>query len=169
MVISYRYAQLLDEVTSQSAELEQNRRREYKNTFVLKTYRTAEAEENYKRERDAYMKLRWAGQPSPHIIAYYGGFIHGNSYNIILEYADQGTLESFMKNTESPPTIEDTILFWDRLSDITHGIMMIHGNIGNDISASQILNGYVLCPFRYMTHLIFPSTDGIRTSNQPTY
>lgn len=119
-----------------------NRRREYKNTFVLKTYRTAEAEENYKRERDAYMKLRWAGQPSPHIIAYYGGFIHGNSYNIILEYADQGTLESFMKNTESPPTIEDTILFWDRLSDITHGIMMIHGKIGNDISASQILNGW---------------------------
>lgn len=106
-----------------------NRRREYKNTFVLKTYRTAEAEENYKRERDAYMKLRWAGQPSPHIIAYYGGFIHGNSYNIILEYADQGTLESFMKNTESPPTIEDTILFWDRLSDITHGIMMIHDGI----------------------------------------
>lgn len=128
----------------QSAEMEQNRRQQYKNTFVLKSYRTAEAEENYKAERDAYMKLRWSGQPSPHIIAYYGGFVHGDSYNIILEYADQGTLETFMRTTEPPSTVEDILLFWDRFSDITHGIMTIHGHIGNESSASQILNGYVI-------------------------
>lgn len=141
MVISYRYADSLYAIITQSAESEQDRRRQFQNTFVLKTYRPAEAEENYKAERDAYMKLRWAGKPSPHIIAYYGGFVHGSSYNIILEYADQGTLESFMKITEPPSTIEDTLLFWDRLSCITHGIMTIHGKIGNDSSASQLLNG----------------------------
>ena len=92
------------------------------------------------------MKLRWGGELPPHIIAYYGGFIHGNSYNIILEYADQGTLETFMRKTKSPSTIEDTLLFWNRLFDITHGILTIHGNIGYNSSASQILNGYVLCP-----------------------
>lgn len=118
------------------------RRRQHKNTFVLKTYRAADAEENYKAERDAYMKLRWAGKPSPHIIAYYGGFIHGDSYNIILEYADQGTLEDFMRNTKSPSTIEDTAIFWDRLFGVTHGIMTIHGNIGNYSSVSQIINGW---------------------------
>lgn len=118
------------------------RRRQHKNTFVLKTYRAADAEENYKAERDAYMKLRWAGKPSPHIIAYYGGFIHGDSYNIILEHADQGTLEGFMRNTMSPSTIEDTAIFWDRLFGVTHGIMTIHGNIGNDSSVSQIINGW---------------------------
>ena len=143
MATSYRYAQSCATI-SQSAELEQNRRQQYRNTFVLKTYRTAEAEENYKAERDAYMKLRWSGQPSPHIIAYYGGFIHGNSYNIILEYADQGTLETFMRNTKPPSTVEDTLLFWDRLFGITHGIMTIHGHIGNESSASQILDGYVI-------------------------
>ncbi|CAF9943242.1 MAG: hypothetical protein ALECFALPRED_010901 [Alectoria fallacina] len=119
-----------------------NRRHQHRNTFVLKTYRSAEAEDNYKAERDAYMKLRWAGKPSPHIIAYYGGFIHGDSYNLILEYADQGTLETFMRNTESPSTVEDTLLFWDRLFDITHGVMTIHGKIGNESSASQILKGW---------------------------
>lgn len=165
----YRYAQLLGAKPLKSAELEQNRRLQHKNTFVLKTYRSAEAEDNYKAERDAYMKLRWAGKPSPHIIAYYGGFIHGDSYNLILEYADQGTLETFMRNTESPLTVEDTLLFWDRLFDITHGVMTIHGKIGNNSSASQILNGYGLCPVRYVPLLMSWSTDGIKMLNQPTY
>lgn len=167
--MSYRYARLLYPIDSQSAEWKQKRRRQHKNTFVLKTYRAADAEENYKAERDAYMKLRWAGKPSPHIIAYYGGFIHGDSYNIILEYADQGTLEDFMRNTKSPSTIEDTAIFWDRLFGVTHGIMTIHGNIGNYSSVSQIINGYVLCPIRYLSPLMFLPTAGIKTLNQPTF
>lgn len=170
MVMSYRYTQPLDAVTLQSAELEQNRRCQHKNTFVLKTYRDAEAEENYKAERDAYMKLRWGGKPSPHIIAYYGGFVHGKSYNIILEYADQGTLETFMKETKSPRTIEDTLLFWDRLFKVTEGIARIHNTkIENDRSASQILSGYVFCPTRYTSLLISLPADGIKTLGQPTY
>ena len=142
--MSYRYAQLLQAVNSKPANLEQNRRRQHKNTFVLKTYRDAEAEQNYKAERDAYMKLRWGKKPSEHIVAYYGSFIHGNSYNIILEYADQGTLEKFMRKTKSPSSPEETLLLWDRLLNVTHGLMTIHGKTGKDSSASQILNGYVL-------------------------
>ena len=111
---------------------------------MLKTYRDAEAQQNYKAERDAYLKLRWGGKPSEHIVAYYGSFIHGNSYNIVLEYADQGTLEAFMRKTKSPSSAEETQLLWDRLLSVTHGLMTIHGKIGNDSSASQILNGYVL-------------------------
>lgn len=48
-----------------------------------------------------------------------------------------------MKNTKSPSSAEDTLLLWDRLLNITHGLMTIHGKSGNDRSASQILNGYV--------------------------
>lgn len=116
------------------------------------------------------MKLRWGGKLPPYIIAYYGGFIHGNSYNIILEYADQGTLENFMRKTMSPSTIEDCLLFWDRLSNVTHGIMTIHGHIGNTSSASQILNGYVhvLSNLIDLTSEILP-TESIKTLNQPTY
>lgn len=164
-----RYAQPLSAIMSQPAKSEQKRRQQHKNTFVLKTYRSAEAEENYKAERDAYMKLRWSGNPTPHIIAFYGSFIHGNSYNIILEYADQGTLETFMKRTKSPSSPEDTLLLWDRLFGVIHGIMTIHGHIGNDSSASQILNGYVLRKPRYE---IFPNmlpTESIKTLNRPTY
>ena len=142
--MSYRYAQHFQAVNSKSANLEQKRRRQHKNTFVLKTYRDAEAQQNYKAERDAYVKLRWGGEPSEHIVAYYGSFIHGSSYNIILEYADQGTLEAFMRRTKSPSLPEETLLLWHRLFYVTHGLMTIHGKIANDTSASQILNGYVL-------------------------
>jgi hypothetical protein len=149
--------------------MEQDRHHQYKNTFVLKTYREAEAEENYKAERDAHMKLRWNGKPSAHISAYYGGFVHGNSYNIILEYADGGTLECFMRKTKPPSTIEDVLLLWDRLSDITHGVACIHGTIGNESSPIQRLNGWVMSPIWYTSPLMLLPPDGIKTLSQPTF
>ena len=82
--------------------------------------------------------------PPEHIVAYYGSFIHGNSFNIILEYADQGTLETFMRKTKSPSIPEQTLLFWARLFDVMGGLMTIHGKSRDDSSASQIFNGYVL-------------------------
>lgn len=107
----------------------------------MKTYREAEAEENYKVERDAYMRLRWSGDPIDHVLAYYGGFVHGNTYNIILEYADQGTLEDYMSNIGPPSTIEELVLLWDRLLHVTTGIMAIHG-IGPH---GPKISGYVFC------------------------
>lgn len=91
------------------------------------------------------MTLRFAGNPPPNIVAYYGGFVHGNLYNTILEYADSGTLEDFIRTTKPPVSIEDCLLFWHRLFGITDGIMAIHGQIPNlsKHSASQYLNGYV--------------------------
>ena len=151
--MSYRYARVRHVLILQAAKLEQDRRRQHKNTFVLKTYRPAEAEANYNAERDAFTKLRWAGNPSSHIIAYYGSFIHGNSYNILLEYADQGTLETFMRNTKRPTSVEDTLLFWDRLLDVSTGVMTIHNVTSGNRSAAQFLNGYVLCPNHYMSLL----------------
>lgn len=113
----------------------------HKDTFVLKTYREAEAQQNYQAEREAYMNLRWDGKPSPHVLDYYGSFVHGNSYNIILEYADQGTLEDFMKLTAPPSTAEDNLLLWDRLFNVAHGIMTIHGNSDFESRTPRILNG----------------------------
>lgn len=156
-------------VLTSLTEMEQDWRQQCKNTFVLKTYREAEAENNYKAERNAHMKLRWNGKPSPHIIACYGGFVHGNSYNLILEYADGGTLESFMRKTKPPSTIEDVLLFWDRLSEITHGIMCIHQTSRNDSSPSQRLNGWVMKSIRYTSPLIMWPSAGIKTLNQPTF
>ena len=91
------------------------------------------------------MMLRFSGTPPPDIVAYYGGFLHGNLFNAVLEYADSGTLEDFMRTTKPPVSIKDCLLFWHRLFGITDGIRAIHGQIpnSNQRSASQYLNGYV--------------------------
>ncbi|KAL8919647.1 MAG: hypothetical protein Q9208_006679 [Pyrenodesmia sp. 3 TL-2023] len=111
------------------------------NTFVLKTYKGDEAERNHKIEREAYINLRLAGRPSPNIVAFYGSFIQDSSYNLILEYADRGNLETFMKRTPKPESVEEVLFFLDRLVNIVHGVQCIHGRIGNTGSASQVLNG----------------------------
>lgn len=115
----------------------------HSSTFVLKTYRGLEAEETHRLEREAYMKLRWAGEPSPNIIAFYGWFTQGDSHNLILEYADRGNLENFMMTTTPPTQPEDISLFWEKFTSVMHGIQTIHGQVGKSRSASQILNGYV--------------------------
>ncbi|KAL8831869.1 MAG: hypothetical protein Q9191_000621 [Dirinaria sp. TL-2023a] len=97
------------------------------NTFVLKTYRGLDAKEQHKNEQNAFKILRHDGKPSPFIVAYYGSFIDDDTYNIILEYADKGNLENFMRVTPPPSTPEDMIALWERLCKITHGLAVIHG------------------------------------------
>ena len=87
------------------------------------------------------MNLRLYGKPSPFIIGYYGSFIDDDTYNIILEYADRGSLEDFMKRTDQPCTVEDMIVFWDRLSNTTHGLAHIHGIPANLSSGVPVLLG----------------------------
>ncbi|KAL9039625.1 MAG: hypothetical protein Q9214_004801 [Letrouitia sp. 1 TL-2023] len=113
-----------------------------RNTFVLKTYQGPDAEEHHKRERNAFMNLRYDKRPSPFIIAYHGSFVDDDTFNIILEYADRGNLEDFMKATPEPLTGEDMIEFWDRLSNITHGLALIHSFPGDTSSNFSVLLGW---------------------------
>jgi serine/threonine protein kinase len=59
------------------------------------------------------MNLRYDSKPSPFVIAYYGSFIDNDTYNIILEFADRGNFEDFMRTTPEPSTGEEMIEFWD--------------------------------------------------------
>ena len=70
-----------------------------------------------------------------------------------------------MRRTKSPSSAEETLLLWDRLLKVTHGLMTIHGKIGNDSSASQMLNGYVSRSIRHAPLLI--STNRIHQDVKP--
>lgn len=87
------------------------------------------------------MKLRWARLQYPNLLTYYGSFEHGNTQNIILEWANIGTLESYMSTTSPPSTTEELVLFWDRLRGVLNGIMTIHGE-GQYNATSWYPNGY---------------------------
>ncbi|TVY55320.1 Aurora kinase A [Lachnellula cervina] len=92
------------------------------NRFVLKTYFTKDAERYYQTEVAAFGKLRF----NPNIIRFYGNFTRGDSYNILLEYADEGTLESYFEKQAPPRDGEQVIKFWERLFKIIDALRGVH-------------------------------------------
>ena len=117
---------------------------QYRNTYVIKTYRCREAQTYYETERNAFKKLRWNDLPPTNIIGFYGSFVREETYNIILEYADLGTLDDFMETTQPPSSTSEKMIFWDRFFDVGHGLVRIHGEEENSGTVPQILLGYVL-------------------------
>ena len=104
------------------------------------------------------MKLRRDSKPPPFIIAYYGSFVDDDTYNIILEYADRGNFEDFMKTTPAPSTGEEMIEFWDRFCRITHGLAFIHGIPGSARSSIHVLLGYVRS---LSSHTLTPDSESL--------
>ena len=95
------------------------------------------------------MNLRHNDKPTPCVIGYYGSFINidDDVYNIILEFADKGNLEDYMKAVQPPSSIKDMVDFWDGLFSITHGLAFIHGMPGNSEESMPVLLGYVTTIF----------------------
>ncbi len=114
------------------------------NTFVLKTYRTSEAGKYFETERSAFIKLRYGHMPPGNIIEYYGSFVKDGTYNLILEYADRGTLDQYMKITDEPTDIGEIMTFWKNFLPIFHGLSHIHGTRGPSPNPDELdsLLGY---------------------------
>jgi serine/threonine protein kinase len=96
------------------------------NTFILKRYLTKDAEDHYKQEVSGFSHLK---HPES-IIGFYGSYTHGADYNILLEFADKGSLEEYFQ-TETPPSRGgDIIKFWDGLFQLIKGLKAIHSILG---------------------------------------
>ena len=88
----------------------------------MKRYPTEDGEGPYKQEVNGFRSVKHADS----IIKYYGSYIHGNEFNILLEYADKGSLEDYFQ-TESPPSRGvDIIKFWESLFQLIKGLKAIH-------------------------------------------
>ncbi|KAL9032307.1 MAG: hypothetical protein Q9214_008021, partial [Letrouitia sp. 1 TL-2023] len=94
--------------------------------YVLKTFKEQNVEE-FKNEKEAFNRIRYGDRPPENIITYYGSFVRDNVYNIILEFADQGNLDSFMKENPPPSWVKDRIYFWQNLLDIGRALVTLHG------------------------------------------
>lgn len=79
--------------------------------------------------------------PHPNIIGFYGGFVRGETYNIILEYADLGNLDSYMERTRPPLRPKDKIVFFDRYFDVFNGLVRIHGEAESKAGGPRNLLG----------------------------
>lgn len=85
----------------------------YGRYYVLKTYSGLEAPTYFKKERDAFRTV-FSHKRDPNIIRYFGSYTQQKTYNIILEWADGGTLEDFLRNPniDPPSTAQEIIAFW---------------------------------------------------------
>lgn len=101
------------------------------NIFVLKTYQTSEAKIYFETERSAFKRLRYGNLPPGNIIKYHASFERNGTYNIILEYADRGTLNEYLKDTDGPTGINEIMTFWKCFLPIFHGLTHIHGTRGH--------------------------------------
>jgi serine/threonine protein kinase len=97
------------------------------NVFVLKTYKTKNAEQYYKNEVEGFKRLSsTGGRLDPNMIGFYGSYIQDDSYNVILDFADEGTLEQYFRNP-GQPSAEDILPFWRELFNVIKPLVRIHG------------------------------------------
>ena len=120
-------------------ELLQDKRSAASNTFVLKGYSSPDAKEYYKDEIAAYRKIR-SSKLRKKVIGFLGKFTQGGTYNIILEYADKGSLETFMKSTPPPLHAGDILTFWNKLFSIIPALETLH----DTPVQANVMTGFVI-------------------------
>ncbi|KAI9793927.1 MAG: hypothetical protein M1816_007179 [Peltula sp. TS41687] len=113
----------------------------FPNTFVLKTYSSHREEEDYRNEVKAFAYLR-NGHTEPSMIGFYGSYVHDGTFNIILEYANQGTLEDYFQKVAPPCTGRDIYHFWRGLLEVIGALRMIHEVVFNDPENPQTFQGW---------------------------
>lgn len=119
---------LLTELLRALAKLEQAQRSQHPKTYILKQYHTEAAERDYNAEVKACRLLSRA----QNVIKFYMGYEQGNTYNVILEYADKGDLEDFFKNTPPPSTGIDICHFFEGMFGLAEAVKEIHEPLPGD-------------------------------------
>jgi len=96
-------------------------------TFVLKSFENEipDGKEQYDQELNSFANILHAGN-DPYIVSFFGSFKHGDTFNIILEYANEGTLEDLMQNTPPPKSPGDLYELWGALLRLLQGLTTLH-------------------------------------------
>jgi hypothetical protein len=112
--------------------------------LVLKTYHATDAFSYYSNEVEAFRHLRPpTGSSDPNIIHFHGCYTQNGTYNVILDFADQGNLEEYFQKTLPPTSGSDILDFWASLCGIIKALAHIHAvDVQNTPTGPQILQGW---------------------------
>lgn len=91
---------------------------------VIKTYQQ-QKREIYEDERRAYEALC---DKHPNILRYLGSFRSNGTMSILLEYAEEGTLEDLFAKNDTPTAYSEIRAFWESFLDLAEGLEMVHNN-----------------------------------------
>jgi serine/threonine protein kinase len=95
----------------------------------------------FENEIAAFKKLSQSATLKGSIIGFYGTYIHGETCNIILEYADKGDLESFFQHELPPSTAPDIVEFWKKMFSIADALKFIQ-NLDPGDSDTRAQDGF---------------------------
>lgn len=65
------------------------------------------------------------------IIRFYGSYKHGTTFHIILEYANEGTLEDFFQKGAPPTNPHNIYVFWRNILQLLCALITLH-NVGKE-------------------------------------
>lgn len=105
----------------------------------MKTYFTSEAKRYYNTEVAAFRNIGL----NSNIIEFHGSFTRGDTYNVLLEYADKGNLADYFKSESPPSEGKEIIQFWEAMFTLIDALRRIHqvGSGGSD--EPGVFQGYV--------------------------
>lgn len=78
------------------------------------------------------------------MITFYGSFITRGTYNVVLEYADRGTLEDYLTTVEEPREGLEILNLWTGLLKILDPLAKIHTlpHSADDPTGLGMFSGY---------------------------
>ncbi|KAI1141158.1 kinase-like domain-containing protein [Hypoxylon sp. FL0543] len=112
-------------------------------TMVLKVYTSLEL---YKAEVNAFTMIYNSASNEEilkldNIIEFYGHFAQNNKYYLLLEFAEQGNLDSYFKNTKPPESASEMVQFWKSMFKLFQGLILIHNLGGIDEESTTAFRG----------------------------
>lgn len=66
------------------------------------------------------------GISKPGLVTFYGSFTHGSTNNILLEYAEQGSLVDYFRDQLPPSDGDEISAFWNGMMTLLLGLAEIH-------------------------------------------
>lgn len=142
------------------------------NTFVLKTYQEKHAESYYRAECQTLRCLKRNAGSSKNIVNFLGNFEYLDTFNLLFEYADRGSLEHFITNRQNlpPASGRDIARFWAAFLEVADGLRLIHTLPRPGEEASSCLFRYSTCHVRvYLFTGLILKTAGTTILSRPTF
>lgn len=94
------------------------------NKFALKTYNNETYRHLYDNEIRALSVFQ--SNPHPNIVKYYGSYEQSNKFNVLLEFAESGTLQDFFSVKPPPVKNEEIAEFWESLFKVAFALERVH-------------------------------------------
>lgn len=101
--------------------------------FVVKAFRPREFDQSAVHEMQlfAVTQHKHNNTVDDCIISFYGSYKHGETFHIILEHADKGTLEDYLQTIPRPSNSHDIYVFWNNFLKLLNALNILH-NVGRE-------------------------------------